>query len=1085
MLALDRHRYQRISMNVPRRWTAQTLVILALGGSASEAMAAAPGAAPEAGPEDGFVVEDAASGDAPEDGFVVEDEASGNAPEDAPEDGFAVEDEGSDEPIDEGTVVIPVAPSDDAPVDEGADDEGDWTFEVEDISEDEGAIEQEVEASTVEANKGPTGVVTGTLKDSVSGDPIVGAVVEVVGSKYKTKTNAQGEYSLKLPPGIYELRLRSDTSQPLRVANVEIREGDSNQINRDLRPLEGAGQVVKVEAEMNRESEGARLLQRKESISARDLMSRDEISKSGGGSTSAVARRIVGATVVDGRYLFIRGLGHRYGNTLFDGARVPSPEPELRTVPLDIFPSGALSAINIQKTFTPDVPGDFAGGSAQLESRDVPDEFILEVGAEVGANTATTGRQRVSGAGFLGADAFGFGNLPRAIPDALPNDYPVGPTVLDQSLRPAWTAEETERFGESLSTDTSIRRRVHAMPNLGATLTTGYGREYNDQGGKLGFLVSARYKTSYQTRREQVRLYGLSNGRLDTDTPIVDFDATRSSHNVAWSGVGLVKWNANKHHKLELLGFYSRDADDEARELRGDARSVSPDPIINTRLRYIMRSIAMARLGGKHTFPKAKDLQVDWFGSYAQARRDDPSMRDMVYSINNAGTTTLDITNGGGKQLFLDLTDHTESGAANLTVPFQQWGQLPSKFKTGVWVEGKQRDFFTRRLAVNTIDGASPPQGTGDIFGPDTIGGGVGPEPLFYRETTRDNDNYEAEQEIYATYAQVDLPMVRWFKVAGGARFEASFIDVSPFDFFARNRGESGIDSTQVASLTGYDVLPSLSLIFSPTDKMNVRMVGTQTLARPEFRELAPFEFTDFVGGATVIGNPALVSTKIWNADLRWEWFPSASEVVAASVFYKYFDEPIERTAGPRIPRLVSFRNADLAHNVGAELELRKNLEFIGEAFDNFSLGTNFAYVYSRVQLGAACSPDLDPTCDTSVPDVSTSRERPLQGQSPFVVNAYIDYDNERSGTNVRLLYNAFGRRIYEVGGLGLPDIYEEAVHDVDFTFGQTLYKGLSMSLVVQNMLNFPRTFTQGEDRAVTNQWWRGTTFSLGLAYKI
>lgn len=1011
--------------------------------------------------------------------------------EPAPDDGFVVEDEAppddEQEPLDEdgGEVIMPsTQPVDPGPVQDAPPDDGEWTFEVEDISEDEGALEEEIEASTVEATKGPIGVVSGRLKDAVSGDPVIGATVEVVGAEYKTKTDAQGEFSLRLPPGVYELRLRSDSSQPLRISNVEVREDDTATLNRDLQPLAGAGQVVKVEAEMNRESEGARLLQRKESVSARDLMSRDEISKSGGGSTSSVARRIVGCTLVERRYLFCRGLGHRYGNTLFDGARVPSPEPELRTVPLDIFPSGALSGINIQKTFTPDVPGDFAGASVQLESREAPDEFFLEVGAEIEGNTATTGRQMVTSAGFLGADAFGFGNLPRGIPDALPTNLPVGPTVLDpQTLRTAWTPEQTEAFGESLPSDTRVRTAAKAPPNFGVTATTGWGREYGKD-GKIGFLASARYKSKHETLREQVRVYGIADGQLDLDTPRTDYVGTKTTYNVAWSTVGLVKWKANENHRLELLGFYSRDVDDETRLYQGQARNVAQGAalVTNTRLRYVMRSILLTRLGGKHTFPKAKGLQLDWFGSYAMARRDDPSMRDMVFTTNDQGTTALNITNGGGKQLFLDLTDDTESGAANLTVPFKQWKQLESRFKTGMWAEGKQREFFARRFAVGQVSGTMVPAGTGDVLGPENIGGNgpMDPAPFFYRETTRPLDNYDAEQEIYATYAMMDLPFVRWFKIAGGARFEASFIDVQPLDYFGQ-----ADTASEAASLHDYDVLPSASLIFSPTDKMNIRLVGARTLARPEFRELAPFEFEDFVGGTSVVGNPGLVTTDIWNADLRWEWFPSASEVVAASVFYKYFDQPIEKIASARAGgRLASFRNATAAQNVGVELEARKNLEFIGSALENFSLGTNFAYVFSRAQLGAQCDP-TDPTCDISVPDASTSRVRPLQGQSPFVVNAYLDYTNEDSGTNARLLYNAFGRRIAEVGALGLPDVYEEAIHTFDLVLAQDLPNNLTLSLKVEDILNYPRRFTQGPDRAVTYLAWPGTTFSLGLSYKI
>ncbi len=1058
-----------------RRWTTQTLVFLGLWGASARAEANEPAETPP----DEFVVEEEAP---PEDGFAVEDDGA--------DEGFAVEDDGADEPIDEGTVVMPAAPPDDAPAEDPIDDEGDWSFEVEDISEDEGALEEEIKASTVEAKGAATGTVTGTLKDSVSGDPIVGAVVEVIGGKYKTKTNAAGEYSLTLPQGTHELRLRSDTSQPL-VSTVEVGKDDTVKLNRELRPLEGAGQVVEVKAEMNRESEGARLLQRKKSVSARDLMSRDEISKSGGGSTSAVARRIVGSSVVGGRFLFVRGLGHRYGNTLFDGARVPSPEPELRTVPLDIFPAGALSAINIQKTFTPDVPADFTGGSTQLESRDVPEEFIFEVSADVGANTATTGRQMVSNRGYLGADAFGFGNLPRAIPTGLPTDFAVGPSQRNDDLEIQWTPEDTERFGELLPTDTRVRRGAKAPPNFGVKATTGYGFDYGNKGGKFGFLASAAYKTKHQTLRERRRMFSVVDGQLDTETPQTDYRGTTTTFNVAWSGIGLVKWRPTKQHRLSLLGFYSRDADDETRHYQGEARSViTGGDVVNTRLRYVMRSVLMTRLGGEHTFPKAKDLKFDWFGSYAQARRDDPSLRDMVFTIpDGSNVATIDPTNGGGKYLYLDLLDHTESGAANFTLPFKQWGQLESRVKAGAWVEGKQREFFVRRLVLKGNNDATFPTGTGDILGPDTVGSNLGPDPFFFDETTREQDNYDANQEIYATYAMVDLPIVRWFKVAGGARFEASRIEVESFDYFRRNRGVAQPDpapgQVRRVTLDDNDILPSVSLIFSPNDTMNVRMVGTQTLARPEFRELAPFEFTDFVGGATVQGNPNLASSKIWNADLRWEWFPSASEVVAVSAFYKYFDEPIERIAGPSIPRRVSFRNALRAQNIGGELEARKSLEFIGDALENFSLGTNFAYVYSRVELPDSCNPDNDPTCDAAIPDASTSRERPLQGQSPFVVNAYLDYTNEDSGTSVRFLYNAFGRRIAEVGALELPDMYEESIHNFDFVFGQEVYEGMTLSVGVENLLNYPRRFTMGADRDVTYLAWPGTTFTLGLAYKI
>lgn len=964
-------------------------------------------------------------------------------------------------------------------------EEGDFDFEFVDLTEDEEALAEELKVETKKV-RGKSGTVEGRVLDANTGEPLIGAYVEAIDTEYKTKTDIDGNYTLELPVGSWEIRVRSDANEPRRISNVVVEEGATQTINSELRPLEGAGQTVIVEAEMNRESEAARLQQRKESSAARDLMSRDEIAKSGGGSASAVARRIVGVTVVGGRYLFVRGLGHRYVNTLFDGARVPSPEPELRTVPLDIFPASALSAINVQKTFTPDVPGDFAGGSVQLESRDVPDDLVVSVGAEIGGNTQTTFRQMLTNGAFPGQDAFGFGNIPRGLPGELPTNTPASRGVLDDNFQPVYTPEEIERFGDAMYTDTRMRT-AQAPPDFSVKSNIGYGFKPHGEDSRLGFLWSARYKSQHQTNRfEQMRLYSTSDGESLADTPQVDYSGApskRTTHTVAWATAGLAKYDINDDHRLELLGFYSREASDETRRLAGVARNVSgPDPVISTRIRYIMRSIAMTRLGGRHTFPKAKDLKLDWFGSYAQARRDDPAIRENFFTdADGDGVYVFDRGNDGGKQTFLDLTDHTESGAANLTMPFTQWSQLKGNVKAGAWLEGKQRQFDVRRFLFQGGVTELIPDGTGNIINASTTGGSPEDNAFYLQEATRPSDNYRANQEIYAGYAMTDVPFVRWFKVSGGARLEQSVIRVRPVDPFADPDAQPDEDLAPVR-VSNLDVLPAVSLIFSPTDKQNVRISGARTLARPEFRELAPFSFTDFVGGTEVIGNPNLEQTKIWNADLRWEWFPSGSEVIAASLFYKYLDEPIEKVQLPRIPFLSSYRNADAAQNFGFELEARKNLEFIWNKLDDVSIGSNFTMLYSRVQLRDRCEPSEEVDCtELSDFDVSTSRSRALADQSPYVINAYIDYDNEDSGTRARVLYNIEGPKITSVGGLGLPDTYLEPRHKVDITFSQRLYGGLDLDLKAENVANAAWEWTQAD--RVLQRWNNGVFFGIGLTY--
>jgi hypothetical protein len=966
--------------------------------------------------------------------------------------------------------------------------EEDGGFVVEDLTEDPDALKKELEVKTPTV-KGPSGTVTGKVKDATTGAPMIGAYVEAIGTQYKTKTDLDGNFTLPLPPGTYELRIRYDTSESKRFSNVVVKEGESQTVSTELAPLAGGAQVVAVKAEMNRESEGARLLQRKESVASRDILSRESIAKSGGGSTASVAVRIVGATVIDGKYLFVRGLGHRYGNTLFDGARVPSPDPDIRTVPLDIFPSGALSAINVQKTFTPDVPGDFAGASVQLETREIPKKLTFDVNAQMGINTQTTFQPIYHEGGFPGADGFALGNLPRALSKDLPTDFPASRSVLGDDGRIKWTPQEIEKFGEALYTDTRVRKGRIGPPNFRSNAALGYGFSPHD-GGKLGFLAAVSYRNQHQNYKEKWRFYGTEDPEGDgtyTLTKDDDLEGMRTVQNVQWSTVGLVKYEPAKGQKLSLSAFYSRDADDEVRQLDGTL-----DSDVNartTRIRYSMRSILMTRLGGVHEIEKAKNLKIDWFGSYGQARRDDPAVRDMVYKRPNVdGTGPLRVENQGATNLDLDLVDHTGSGALNFTMPFKQWRQLEGKVKLGTWLEGKKREFLVRRFTFQNPNGLTSPVGTDNILNNSTIGDGTpasqgGTEPFFIQETTQPFDSYHADQQIYAGYGLLDLPFARWFRIAGGARFEANRQRVQPFNLFT---GET--DAERSTTIRNNNVLPSVSLIFPATQKMNVRLSGTQTVARPEFRELAPFLFSDFVGGIQVEGQPGLKTATIWNADLRWEWFPSAEEVVAVSAFFKYFEDPIERTVttGGGAPQS-TFRNAKLAYNIGAEFEMRKNLEFISKALKDLSVGLNFAYVYSRVQLADTCEAGTPGCTEEEFLDHATSRVRPLQGQAPFVANAYIDYENKKIGTGVRLLYNAVLQNVAFVGAGNLPDIYMQPIHQLDFVGSQRIYKGLRFTLMVQNMLNWPIRWRHGKskDGALVYEMRPGATIWFGLAYDL
>ncbi|HEY0137020.1 MAG TPA: carboxypeptidase regulatory-like domain-containing protein [Nannocystis sp.] len=987
----------------------------------------------------------------------------------------------ADFPVEDAAPAEPAPPAAPPPEDDSGCADGD--FCVEDLTEDADALAKEMAPKATPKPVGPSGTISGRVLDAVSGSPLIGVNITVPGTDFKTKTDVDGRYVMPVPPGTYQVRVWYDAYEGMTISGVVVATDALININRELRPIAGMTQTVAVTAEINKESSAGKLVERKKSVAARDMMSRDDIRKSGGGATSAVARRIVGSTIVGDRFLFVRGLGHRYGNTLFDGARLPSPDPNLRTVPLDIFPSGALSAINVQKTATPDVPADFAGASVQLESRETPEKWSFTLDARFGINTATSFKPGLRGDHFKG-DNFTTGNLGRDLPGLYDTRVPIGPTTTIAGKQ-AFTPAQLEKFGESLPSLNTAIGRYTALPNFAGGLQL--GNTFKPWGTRLGFLAAANYANTTQTLQETHRIYNTTRPggdgpyELNTRNPDVELEGTKTTQNVQMSALGLIKWKLDEHNRIALTTLYTRDADNESRVLEGRLRTTCGEQFYcrNTRLRYIMRSVLFTRLGGKHEIPAAKGLTVEWFGSYAQARQDDPLLREMLFnraSDSGADDSNYNVdSNESGKFQFFKLLDHAGSGALDFTVPFKQWGQLDSRFKFGAWAEAKRRTFGVRTFDFEPRgwQGALP-TGTGNIINADTVGGGEpgrASEPFVINDVTRPNgqDGYAARQEVYAAYGMLDLPLVRWARLVGGARFEANNIRVAPFDTFGQTVAKTS------ATIRTNDVLPSVSLIFAARKDMNVRLVGAETVARPEFRELAPFVFTDFAGGFTVQGNNKLQATKIWNADLRWEWFPSANEVLAVSVFYKRFDAPIERIIITN-PRLQTFTNARFANNVGAELEARKNLEFMHKSMRDFSLGFNFAYIFSRVQIEAPKEGDVL---------APTSTQRYLEGQSPYVLNAFLGYDNERSGTNARVLFNTFGRRIAFVGGNHLPDVYELPVHTLDVTLSQKVHKNLTLTFSALNMLNWRRRLVQGPSDEIFYSARRGVFFIFGLSYSI
>jgi TonB-dependent receptor len=339
----------------------------------------------------------------------------------------------------------------------------------------------------------------------------------------------------------------------------------------------------------------------------------------------------------------------------------------------------------------------------------------------------------------------------------------------------------------------------------------------------------------------------------------------------------------------------------------------------------------------------------------------------------------------------------------------------------------------------------------------------IGPQGFQFEEVTLRTDNYEADQKIYAGYAMADLPVTRTLSLNGGVRVEHSDQEVQTFELFSPEKVPI------VSKLENTDPLPALTATWRFAQDMLVRAGFSQTVNRPDFRELSPAVYNDVIGGRQVQGNPDLERALIRNFDIRWEWYPRPVESFSVGFFFKDFTDPIENVILPGSTPTITYANASGATNLGVELEFRKTLGFMAHAVRDFYLYGNFAYIDSEVDLG-------------DNPGAQTSKERPLQGQAPYVVNATLGYDNADTQSSVALIYNVVGKRIAEVGARGLPDVYLQPFQQLDFVGSQGLGKGFSIKFKAKNLLDDEVELTQGGQPY--ENWKPGREFTLSFRYK-
>lgn len=891
------------------------------------------------------------------------------------------------------------------------------------------------------------GRITGRVVNGETGRPVERAQIAVAGTGIEAMTDLDGRFFLpNVPPGVHTIEARQIGFTAKTVTNVTVTAGETTVLDVSLGSAVFAVEAITVSAEVEQGSVSNALEEQRTALNIVNAISAEQMSKSPDSDASEAVQRVSGVTVQDGKYVFVRGLGERYTTTSLNGSRVPSPEPEKRVVPLDLFPAGLLETVSTSKTFTADQPGDFSGAAVNLRTRDFPAARVLSLSLGMGLNGDATGL-RLPTAQRVGSEWLGFPGPERELPGAAAAAGDLSGLTQDEvnqllrSFRNAWSVQEDKGLPKG---------------SFGFSL----GGEDGLGGARLGYIASLTYKFDQEIRQNEQRAQAKADGEGGA-LPLNEYTGETGRRSVLWGGIlNLSTKLAGGTSRISLNNTYNRSADNEAIVLQGVNEEFGL-PFDVSRMSFVARSVLSSQLKGEHLLGGRH--RFDWMGSYSKVNRDEPDRSDLVYETAadpTDSTRQVPVRWWGAPRsairTFSALDEWSGEGATNLRLAFGDPSH-ETAIKLGADYRRTERDADSRAYDLINfgLDEDVRSDQAENLFDGRYFNGAIG------LRVNQNGGQYQAEEDYLAGYLQAELPVGRRIRVIAGARVEQDRLEV-------RSLQPNGRDTT--ALLDDLDVLPSLAVTFSLTRSSNLRLAATQTLSRPEYRELSPTSSFEPLGGLTLFGNPGLQRALIQNADVRWELFPSPGEVLSLGAFYKNFDNPIEQvivaTTGANA---LSWVNTNGASNYGVEFELRTSLGRLTHALMPFTLFGNLTLMQSEIDVGAENVNAL------------TNTSRPMVGQAEYVVNTGLAYANYTGTFNATLLYNVVGPRIVEAGVDPLPDTYEQTRHLLDLSVQFPALAGVSVKLDAENLLNQRYLRTQGTVTRLS--YYTGRTFSVGLTW--
>lgn len=790
------------------------------------------------------------------------------------------------------------------------------------------------------------------------------------------------------------------------------------------------------------------LEERKNQAFVADILGAEQISRTGDSDAASALRRVTGLTLVDGKFIYVRGLGERYSSTLLNGANVPSPDPTRNVIPLDLFPSDIIESLSVQKSYSPSMPASFGGGNVDIRLKSIPSDFIFNVSGSIGTNSGNSGDALDYGRddNFLGQDD---GNL--AAPATLVNSWATKDFLGSNPLIPrqadnAFTQDEAVNVLKSMKRDYDpVDASVD--PNYGFNVSVGNNFDLSDD-IRTGFLLASGYSRGVNVSEE----YELEQANRVGDTiEIVRFfdDVLVTEYTTKWSTLLNMGIDYQRNHRIDYSLIALSDTSDEVKEKFGNTENLNQNDGLRVRdisVDYEERKMYTNQIKGMHTFPELNFAGFDWKYSLGRSVRNAPGSfgaRFILSDVNEDGTfdvvneSTLSNSTGAAQYDFQTLHDRVENYGWNTTIPLttENWEM---EFKVGGDFLTKARVADNRRIAINTRAFSDNSALSGHSFA--TIlsnsaldNAAYSSSQFLVRDTTIAGDDYSAAQKVDAFYFEADLFYQGKWRFSGGARFEDFRQAVVPMDPRTNQIDLSDEDDRAQLAFQEDDFYPALAVTYIKDDSMQFRASIGETVVRPDLREVSSATYIDPLTEFPVAGTPGLLTTSIINYDLRWEWYREAGNNLSIGLFYKDMTNPIESVQSPAQdgPPLIRIANAETGSLAGVEVDFLQGLEVIGEGiWDNMFLSGNVTLSDSEIELDRQNIVD-----QTGVSAAITNTTRRLTGHSEYVVNLQLGFDSDNGEHSASLVYNVFGERILIPGIDGFDDNMELPFHSLDAVY--------------------------------------------------